>query len=151
MRSGETMEKQMNYKAFGRDFLVANAAAGAGILILFGALLLKQNGFIPNLPCAFHELFHLYCPGCGGTRAMFDLLKGQVLESLYHNPAVVLGIFLIAYYEIGAVVTLVKRNGRRYGHQGWPVYAYLGVVGLYSLVRDILLVMAGIDLLGDFL
>lgn len=145
------MEKKLNYRAIKRDFLVANAAAGFGILLLFGFLLLKQKGFFPNPPCVVHDLFHVYCPGCGGTRAMFDFLQGHILQSLHHNPAVVLGLILIAYYELGAVVTLAKKDGRYYGCQIWPVYVYLVIVGIYTVVRDILLVVAGIDLLGDFL
>lgn len=145
------MEKQLNYRALKRDFLVANVAAGSGIFLLLGLLLLKQRGFLPNPPCVLHDLFHVYCPGCGGTRALFDLLKGDILQSLYHNPAVLLGAILIAYYELGAVITLVRRDGRHYGLKTWPVYAYGLFVGLYTVVRDILLVVAGIDLLGDFL
>ncbi len=145
------MERQLNYQTIKRDFLVANLSSGAAILLFLGFLLLKQKGFFPNPPCVVHDLLHVYCVGCGGTRAAFELLRGEILQSLYHNPAVVLGIVLIAYYEAGALVTLAKRDGRLYGRKKWPVYVYLVVVGTYAVVRDVLLVVAGIDMLGDFL
>lgn len=30
-------------------------------------------------PCAFHMLTGLYCPGCGGTRAVRALMHGRLL------------------------------------------------------------------------
>lgn len=40
-------------------------------------------------PCLFRLLTGLYCPGCGGTRALKCLLQGKVLTSLYYNPLIV--------------------------------------------------------------
>lgn len=47
-------------------------------------------GFIKKLlgigmPCAFHSLTGLYCPGCGGTRAVRELLYGDLRMSFQHH------------------------------------------------------------------
>ena len=34
-----------------------------------------------NFPCLFHMMTGAYCPGCGGTRAVKSLLKGEILLS----------------------------------------------------------------------
>ena len=39
-----------------------------------------------EIPCLFHMITGLYCPGCGGTRAALALLRGQVVKSLLYNP-----------------------------------------------------------------
>ena len=35
--------------------------------------------------CLFHEWTGLYCPGCGGTRALYALLHGNLKTSLHNN------------------------------------------------------------------
>lgn len=42
--------------------------------------------------CQFHRLTGLNCPGCGGTRAFYALLHGDVLSALHDNALFVLGL-----------------------------------------------------------
>ncbi len=35
-----------------------------------------ERGWFP--PCFFHSVTHLYCPGCGSTRAVYRLLHGDL-------------------------------------------------------------------------
>jgi hypothetical protein len=47
-----------------------------------------------TIPCPFHAATGLWCPGCGMTRAVHRLLRGDVLGALSFNifvPLVVLG------------------------------------------------------------
>ena len=39
--------------------------------------------------CLFHEWTGLYCPGCGGTRALYALLHGDLKTSLHDNPLLI--------------------------------------------------------------
>ena len=41
-------------------------------------------------PCAFHELFGLYCPGCGSTRALRRIMRGDLIGAFRYNPALIL-------------------------------------------------------------
>ncbi len=139
-------------KEFLRDFIIVNVVSGGAVLFMLVVLLLQRYGILPSLPCVFHELFHIYCPGCGGTRAFFELLHGNIISSLYYNPAVLLGMILILYYEIGAIVTIVKKDGKYYYYQkGKLIYGYLIIITLFTIMRDFMLVGMGIDMLGDFL
>ncbi len=49
-----------------------------------------QPGAFPA--CVFLAGSGYYCPGCGGLRAMHDLLNGDVVGALHMNALVVLGI-----------------------------------------------------------
>ncbi|MBO4648223.1 MAG: DUF2752 domain-containing protein [Lentisphaeria bacterium] len=56
---------------------------GCGAFILYRFYPAWQN-FFP--PCPFHEAFHLYCPGCGSTRATYCLLHGDLAGVCRYNP-----------------------------------------------------------------
>ncbi len=142
----------INYSVLRRDYLIINMAAGVGLALLLGYLLLQNAGILPSGPCIFHDVIHLYCPGCGGTRAVLELLHGNFVISLWCNPAVLLGGLLIAYYELGVFYTLIRKNGKRYYiASGWPVYLYVIAIFVFAILRNILLLGFQIDVLHDFI
>jgi hypothetical protein len=50
-----------------------------------------------TIPCPFHAATGLWCPGCGMTRAVHHLLRGDVLGALSFNvfvPLVVAGTII---------------------------------------------------------
>jgi hypothetical protein len=73
-----------------RAFVIAVFFAGLLQLALFAANL-------PSWPCPFLQISGIPCPGCGLTRAITLLLKGNLHASLtYHAfaPVFLLGLFL---------------------------------------------------------
>jgi hypothetical protein len=69
-------------------------AAGSAVLFLFDP---STSAFYP--PCPFHALTGLYCPGCGTTRALHELLRGHPKEAFGLNPLMLplLGYSLLSY------------------------------------------------------
>lgn len=143
--------KAIDYKRLQQDFICVNVIVGVVVFFTIAVMLLQGWGILPSFPCAVHELLHIYCPGCGGTRAIRVLLQGHFLQSLICNPAVILGILLVLYYETGVVVTLIKKNGKYYFYRKMGLaIGYLGVVLVFAVVRDWLLICFQVDLLNDF-
>ena len=148
----EKKQVRINYQLLKKDFIIVNGVAGGAMLAMLVAMILQKLHILPSFPCIFHDVFHLYCPGCGGTRALFAFLHGQVLQSLYYNPAIVLGALLILYYEIGVLVTLIKKNGKRYFYpKGGLLYFYIAIVAVFTIVRNYLLIGFQYDMLKDFI
>jgi len=74
-------------KFFAGAVLVATALGAGAVLYWFNP---STHGFYPV--CEFHELTGLNCPGCGGTRAAYQLLHGNVLRALHENALFVLAL-----------------------------------------------------------
>ena len=61
-------------------------------MYLIGNFAYNIKEYLP--PCFSYEAFHIYCPGCGSTRAVFALLHGDILLSLRQN--VLVSMYIIA-------------------------------------------------------
>lgn len=53
--------------------------------LAFLGLVLSERMPIP-IGCPFKALTGIPCPGCGGTRAVQHIFRGEILEALYMNP-----------------------------------------------------------------
>lgn len=50
-----------------------------------------------GLPCPFHALTGLWCPGCGSTRALHALTRGDVAGMASQNPLLVVLLPYLAW------------------------------------------------------
>ena len=67
--------------------------------LLFLYLVLCRAGL--GIPCFYQTMFHITCPGCGATRALFSLLRLDLsAAAAYH------GVFAFGFYPVLALVGL---------------------------------------------
>ncbi len=97
--------------------------------------------------CWIWTHWQVYCPGCGGTRAVTALAHGHLLRALYFHPAVPVIVGLGAVYLVSQ--TAWRFRGRRGWalryDQRWPAM----LVGLFlanCAVRNILWLGFGIPI-----
>ena len=63
----------------------------SSIIIIWGYYYLnKYYNFC--IPCIFHKITGFYCPGCGATRCLLSLFRGNIVES--YNYDTMLSAFL---------------------------------------------------------
>lgn len=80
------------------------------------------------LPCIFHSVTGLYCPGCGGTRAARLLLQGNILQSLYYHPLVLYGAALYGWFMISNSIEYLSRGRYKIGMRYYKWYVTVGVI-----------------------
>jgi uncharacterized protein DUF2752 len=77
--------------------------AGAGVLYFFPP---EIYHFYPQ--CPVFRYLHLYCPGCGATRALAALLHGEIRAAAHYNALVVLLIPPALYCLIKSYVGILR-------------------------------------------
>ena len=130
---------------------MAGSVAAAGGLAYLGTHDPHVAGSYPQ--CVLYSLTGIYCPACGGTRAAYDLLHGDVAGAMARNPAVpvlLVGVLLFLAYRVtyrrrhGTAAPAVpawvpgRHRGRDAGLRGAAQHPGLGLVvpGLSRLSDD---------------
>ena len=122
--------------------VLLGAVTFAVYAILMRALL---PGSSPH--CLLHDLLHLYCPFCGGTRAFFALLRFDLLAALRFNAAAVLAVLFALALDVRALVLLCKGSEKPLLPRGcWRVA--VGYFWLYGLLLNTAMLF-GLDPIGD--
>ncbi len=122
----------------------------AGGLLLFWRALSLAAG-ISGLYCPIHQLLRLYCPFCGGTRVLASLLRFDFRLALSANPIVFLLIPCFLFFDLRALIRLLRKERDPLRLPRWLVPTVLIAFLLYGFVRNLLLVVFRIDPLGDLL
>jgi len=109
--------------------------AGAAGVVLVAAVNPERPGHYPV--CPTYALTGIYCPGCGGLRAVHALTHGDLGTALARNPVVVLGLPLAVWaYLAWARRRLLGRPATWYpsARQGWALFAVLAV---FTVLRNL--------------
>ena len=100
--------------------------------------------------CVFKSTFHLYCPGCGGTRAVDALLHLRILSSLFYHPFVIYVVFCCCFFYIKIGIQLIKQGGAVDMFINTAcIGGSLVLVLAFFVVRSLLLVYGGVDYIGE--
>lgn len=100
-----------------------------------------------HFKCAIYEITGWYCPGCGGTRAINYLLHGNIIKSFIYHPIVVSSIIMYLIYMISHTIAIFKKDYKGIEIQIWHSLLLLGIVILNFIIKNILLLKFGIQLL----
>ena len=112
----------------------------AGFVVV--TLLLKDR---EEMQCAFYSLTGLYCPGCGGTRAVYSLLRLRIFDAIKYNITVPFGAFVYIYYNVRAFIAGLKNDTEYFKNQKYPLCIVLVAVLLLNFVlKNVLLIFFGI-------
>ena len=125
-------------------------------LIAFGILfsiVIKKFNFtlcLSPYPCLSNTYLHIYCPGCGGTRALTSLLRLSFVESCMCNPIVIYIFIIFLYYYIKNTLYILS-NGKFSPFVFKTSIVYIALIILFTnfILRNVLAIFFNIDYLGD--
>lgn len=100
-------------------------------LITFLYLNLKFSFFIP---CLFHKITHLYCPGCGLTRMIISILKLDFYQAFRYNPLLFIMMPFIIIYEIIYYINWLQNKDFQISKKIW--YILLIITIIFTILRN---------------
>ena len=127
-------------------------AVNGGIIILSIIYAIVFHFWPELFSCAFKETFHLYCPGCGGSRAVSRLLSFDIVGSFICFPPLYFAIGAIAELDIRMIAAIIKNDKdilARYRPTAFIIFAAVLIV--HFVLRNALLLGLCIDPLGDII
>lgn len=123
--------------------MTALAAGSAAAAVYFGVVL----EYFKTLPCVFYTCLGIYCPGCGGTRAVAALLRGRFLESVWYHPIVPYSVILFGGFMLTqGLARLGVRQIRGWKFHNWYLYGAVVVLVCNFLIKNLLLWVWGITI-----
>ncbi len=99
--------------------------------------------------CVFNKSTGYYCPGCGGTRATFALIRGKILKSIFLHPFVPYTAILGGWFMISQTIQRISRGRLQIGLHFRMIYIWiaLGLVLLNFLWKNGVLFFTGVALM----
>ena len=116
------------------------------ILIYIGLLLIFVSYYIINkktgfyIPCIFHEITGLDCPGCGITRCLFHLINLRIGEAFKVNPLVfILLPFIVAYFLYQSYLYIYNKKDKILVKiPNYVMYTLLFITIVYGIIRNVI-------------
>jgi len=121
----------------GRTLLgpVLVAGTAVGTLGLLQVVDPTEPGHLPT--CPFLALTGWFCPGCGSLRMLHHLGEGDLVAAAGMNPLGLLMLLALVAYWVGWTRRVLTSRPRGAPLQGWVVWAFLVVVVVYAVVRNL--------------
>lgn len=106
------------------------------IFITFFFIIMILYHFNLSIPCLFHKITNIYCPGCGVTRMFYALLHLKFIEAFSYNAfAFILLCLCIIYNIINFIYWTIKKEVIKL-----PNYIYYTLIVLaiiFMIIRNI--------------
>lgn len=153
VQGGEAMRRQISEGAGKTEeramYIVGWFLIGGLALIAVSMRLLPQLAALNQRPCMFKTMTGLYCPGCGGTRAVVSLLQGRLVRSLLLHPFVFYVAVVGGWFMISQTIQRLSGGKLPIGMKYRELYLWiaLALVVANFLVKNILL-LCGVDVIA---
>ena len=119
--------------AFFTVVMLVAAAFGSGAVLFFFDP--AKHGFYPI--CLFHSLTGWNCPGCGATRAAYQLLHGHLLRALRDNALFVLTLAALAAQGAGRAMKKIRNQPAAFVVPPKALWAFLVIAFIFTVLRNL--------------
>ena len=112
------------------------------IIFILSAFLFVKLGFTKYLPeCYWLINYNFYCPGCGSTRCIINLVNGNFVQAFQDNPFLfILIIYLLVLDLIYIINTVFNKKFLQflYPNKWWKIVGFFAIWIIYTILINIL-------------
>lgn len=122
------------------------------VSLVYGAMVARAlvDG-VDVVSCFCKETFAFYCPGCGGSRSLYYLLRLDLLRSFIYFPALPVAAVMVAELDVRAAIAFKKQSYAPILSFNLDKLLALPVLIFASFILRNALLLFGIDYIGDIL
>ena len=108
------------------------------LLILAAGCVFLLHAGMP-VPCVFHLVTGLKCPGCGITHLLLALVQGRVTEAFWYNPAVFIVLPVLCVMVLVLAVRYVRTGSTKTTRTEDMIFTGMaaGLI-LFGIIRNII-------------
>ncbi len=129
----------MNKKIKQDDYIYYSLLITIIILIIVGIVI---NNYIKIPECIIYKNLHIYCPGCGCTRAFIAMLNGNLIESIYQNSTVLYTTIITLTYLVSQTISrLTKIDKIAIKYNSLFLYSGIGMLIFNWILKNICLLI----------
>lgn len=144
------MEDELYYKRLSRNcyYVFIGIVVVFCISLLYFKIMDTSWMELYPYPCTLYDVAKLYCPGCGGTRAVKYLLQGNIIKSFIYHPVVPYAAGYMLVYMVSHTLNIITK-GKVKAMLFKPIYYYvmIGIILLQCIIKNILVIMCGIHII----
>lgn len=127
--------KLLNNKKF--IAMISFAPLAMGIIGLFFCNFLGLGDSDIKIDCIFHDITGIRCPGCGGTRALFNFFRFNFIKSFKYNFVYTLGYFYIVFIYFRYLYQYLFKKKYSNLHIIITIIIFLSAVIIYGVLRNV--------------
>ncbi len=94
--------------------------------------------------CVFLSITGRYCPGCGGTRSVLYLIKGDIVKSFIYHPVVLYVGVVYGYYLCRQTIGLLQKEKKIIKVHNLAIWMMIALIFLNWIIKN------GLDMLKIF-
>lgn len=111
------------------------------LISLIFNIIVEQTGYYAIKDCGLRRLVGLYCPGCGGTRAFYYLIHGNIFNSIKYNPFTIYFVVIALVFYVSQIIRFVSRGRFQGLHLNkWFAIAGIIIIAINFFVKNIALI-----------
>jgi hypothetical protein len=108
-------------------------------ILVSGAVLFffdpARHGFYPV--CLFHKLTGLNCPGCGATRAAYQLLHGHLIQALRDNALFILTLTSLVAWSAWLASEKIRNRPAAFVVSPRVLWLFLTATFVFTVLRNL--------------
>ena len=128
----EPVERSRTVPLVALGAVLVPAVAAAVVLFCFDP---RRYHFYP--PCFFHQTTGLLCAGCGGVRALHQLLHGHLITAFRFNPLLVVSLPLVFWFGARWALRKVRNQPAAPGFRPIWLWGLLVLLISFTLLRNV--------------